>query len=299
MSWRAIQDTVPESTSLAALTHFAERLYWRLVSQADPWGLLPGTEPKIRARCVPLLSVSDHELTEALEELVRAGRIILYLEQGVWTCEITDWDRNQPRDILGRHGRRFTSRWPCRTDSSRIRGESPSFGMTKRPALPGAPGGAGQFRERPAESESESEELAANAAMSASVPTTTPGSHSTGDDQATVRRVYDHWRQVRGKRDPRYDRVSEERRRKIRSRLREFSEQDLFRALDAVALDDWPERDRHDDLTKLFQSREKVDRWLEIADASESGSNLEKTLHLERIRAGLNPYTGEPEGAKA
>lgn len=82
------------------------------------------------------------------------------------------------------------------------------------------------------------------------------------DKSTTVREIYDHWRTVRTKKDRRYERMSEARRKKIASRLREFSADELTRAIDAVALDPWEERPRHDDITTIFRSQEQVDRFL-------------------------------------
>lgn len=84
-----------------------------------------------------------------------------------------------------------------------------------------------------------------------------------GLERAT-RDVYDHWRKVRGKTDRRYDRLSPQRRQKIRSRLAEFTADDLKRALTNVALDGWADRAKHDDITTLFKNRESVDRWLDM-----------------------------------
>lgn len=76
--------------------------------------------------------------------------------------------------------------------------------------------------------------------------------------------VYDHWRRARGKTRASYDRMSVGRRDKIKARLREFTVQDLLTAIDNVANDPWPDRPRHDDLTVLFRSRERVEAFLEM-----------------------------------
>ena len=76
--------------------------------------------------------------------------------------------------------------------------------------------------------------------------------------------VYAHWRTRCGKTRPGYDQVSQERARKIQARLSDgFTAAELCRAINAVAADDWPERRKHNDLTVIFRSREKVDGWLE------------------------------------
>lgn len=82
--------------------------------------------------------------------------------------------------------------------------------------------------------------------------------------------IYDHWRHERGKTHPRYDEISDARRKKIQSRLREFTEDELKQAISAVALDPWEERPRHDDLTVILRSREHVERFLAFAENGSS-----------------------------
>lgn len=88
----------------------------------------------------------------------------------------------------------------------------------------------------------------------------------TETTEKEVQAIYEHWRDVRGKTHGRYLRMSDARRQKIRSRLREFSADELKQALDAVALDPWEERSRHDDLTTLFRSQEQVEKFLALAE---------------------------------
>jgi hypothetical protein len=79
-----------------------------------------------------------------------------------------------------------------------------------------------------------------------------------------VQRIYDHWRSQRGKTRSNYERMSPARRQKIQARLKEFSEDELIAAIDAIASDPWPDRSLHDDLTVVFRSREQVERFLEM-----------------------------------
>ena len=95
----------------------------------------------------------------------------------------------------------------------------------------------------------------------ATAPRSIPRVNGALDD---VRRVYDHWRQARGKTRATYATISEGRRKKIQARLREFSADELCSAIDAVARDPWAERALHDDLTVIFRSREQVERFLEM-----------------------------------
>lgn len=84
--------------------------------------------------------------------------------------------------------------------------------------------------------------------------------------KTAINEVYDHWREKCGKADPRYDKIAAARAQKIRARLSDgFPVADLKRAIDAVAADPWPERKKHNDITVIFRSREKVDEWLDRA----------------------------------
>lgn len=86
-----------------------------------------------------------------------------------------------------------------------------------------------------------------------------------------VQQVYDHWRTARKRTRAAYATCSSARRRKIEQRLREFTVAELVAAIDAVALDDWKDRPKHDDLTVIFRSREQVERFLELADTTPGG----------------------------
>lgn len=100
-----------------------------------------------------------------------------------------------------------------------------------------------------------------------------------------VHRIYEHWRTARGKTSGRYDKLSPTRRQKITARLREFPADELIRAIDAVALDPWPDRPRHDDLTVIFRSREQTERFLELADGNGRELTKEEAVrqHLDRL----------------
>jgi hypothetical protein len=87
-------------------------------------------------------------------------------------------------------------------------------------------------------------------------------------ESAAVKRIYEHWRKARGKSRASYEKISPARRQKIQARLKEFSEDELIAAIDAVARDPWPDRAIHDDLTVIFRGREHVERFLDIPSAN-------------------------------
>lgn len=107
MNYRAIHSDVAISESLALLSHGAERLFWRMLAQSDPWGCLPSPPSKIRALCVPTLDGEDgrvqadvEDVRSWLAELKRAGRIGRHRSY----VEIVDFDLWQPHDFLRRRG---------------------------------------------------------------------------------------------------------------------------------------------------------------------------------------------------
>lgn len=109
MAWRAIQDSTSKSRTLSALSDFAERLFWRMLSETDPWGRLDGDPVKLAACCIPMLPERWEEVTAALEELQAVGRVVIYGDPPA--CQLVDFDRHQVPTRLDRRSR-FGSRFP-------------------------------------------------------------------------------------------------------------------------------------------------------------------------------------------
>jgi DNA-binding MarR family transcriptional regulator len=99
------------------------------------------------------------------------------------------------------------------------------------------------------------------------------GKPKTLEERATPSRtipsideVYNYWREQRNKARSTYDKISDARRKKLATRLGEFSVEDLKRAIDGVACDPWPDRANHDDITIIFRSHEQVEKFLDLAE---------------------------------
>lgn len=105
MSWRAIQDTVGRSESLAAVSDRAERLYWRLLAHSDSYGRLNASPAKLRAQCWPLLELDDQAAGAALLELARVGRIRVYHADGVHVLELDAFEYHQPVAAIQKRGK--------------------------------------------------------------------------------------------------------------------------------------------------------------------------------------------------
>ena len=79
-----------------------------------------------------------------------------------------------------------------------------------------------------------------------------------------VVKVYEYWRQARGRTRKNYEQMSPNRRRKIETRLKEFSVDDLCQAIANVDNDPWEDRPKHDDIMVIFRNKEQVERFLEM-----------------------------------
>jgi hypothetical protein len=134
ISWRAIQSSTPHSETLAQVSDFAERLFWRMLSQADSWGRLQGSATKVRSRCIPNLDRPLDEVASAMDELVAAGRIAIYGEGGDLSCQLVDFDEHQPEELRRRRG---LSRFPEPPEAVLIAARARAADI-RRAATPGA-----------------------------------------------------------------------------------------------------------------------------------------------------------------
>lgn len=117
-----------------------------------------------------------------------------------------------------------------------------------------------------------------------------------------VKIVYDYWRKCRGKTRANYDTISAARRKKIVSRLREFTREQLLTALEGVGADPWAERHLHDDLTVVFRNREQVDRFLGFAESAPApsrrfGRGVTTAEVLDHARVSQASDNGHVDGA--
>lgn len=87
-----------------------------------------------------------------------------------------------------------------------------------------------------------------------------PEVEDASPEAQAVRRIFDHYLMVWPKKG-RYD-LTPKRREKIKTRLGEFSEDEIKAALTRSKFDDWPERVNHSDIEVLLKSREACERWL-------------------------------------
>lgn len=267
MTWRAIEGSVAISKSLAQLSDFSERVWWRILAQTDAWGRLPGDLDKLIALSMPLLAPKPAKVEDALVELEQAGRIVRYTAEGVAVIQVVDFDVHQREATRRRRASVFPDS-PANGHSGSFREFPGVSGMV--PDDPGVSGSfrvTGQDRTEQDHALSEGPEVLSDHTVSS---TSAPAALPPDKPAATVKAIFDHWKAARGK--PRAG-LTDQRRRKIQARLKRFTPDELRTAIDAVALDPWDERAKFDDLAILFRSDDQVERFLELADRANGQAN--------------------------
>lgn len=101
-----------------------------------------------------------------------------------------------------------------------------------------------------------------------------------------VEDVYTYWREQRGRSRGNYDKISPARRKKIETRLREFTPEELIVAIDGVAADPWEDRHFHDDITVVFRSREQVEKFIALAETTPRKTHMTARDIHERYGSG-------------
>src|SRR5690606_7168437 len=151
MPSRIIREQICTSDTLAKISAEAERLFWRIVVQADDFGLFDARPKIVLGKCMTSLigAVTEDDVTQWLDELEEAGLIIRYQVAGRPFLKLATWDKHQrppkstskPRHPL-----------PPSEPSAETLGDSPESldvpGSSGN--FPEVPGGAGESPEVPA-----------------------------------------------------------------------------------------------------------------------------------------------------
>src|SRR5690606_4074378 len=85
------------SDTLAEISADAERLWWRLVVQADDYGLFDGRPNVVLGKCLTAFvgRISDEQVAGWLDELASAGLIRFYGFDGRPYIELVKWKEHQ------------------------------------------------------------------------------------------------------------------------------------------------------------------------------------------------------------
>lgn len=96
---RILKETICTSDTINELTADEERMFYRLLVQADDFGRFDGRATIIRSSCFPLRvdSVSDADVERWLQRLAEVDLIRFYHVDGRRYLHFTTWDKHQQR----------------------------------------------------------------------------------------------------------------------------------------------------------------------------------------------------------
>lgn len=95
---RIIKESICTSEEIASISPEAEVLFYRLIVKADDFGLFHGNPKIIIGNCFPLSSPKESKVQSWLDELCRAGLIVMYIaDDGKKYLKLLSWDKHQQR----------------------------------------------------------------------------------------------------------------------------------------------------------------------------------------------------------
>lgn len=96
---RVIKESICTSDTLAQLSAEEERLFYRLIVQADDWGRFDGRAAVVLAACFPLQvhEITANQVEAWLQRLAEVGLIRFYFVDGRRYLYFVTWDKHQQR----------------------------------------------------------------------------------------------------------------------------------------------------------------------------------------------------------
>ena len=114
---RILRESICTSDTIDKLTWFEESLYYRLIVNCDDFGRFDGRTAVVKNRLFPLKeNLTPDDVESALQSLVNAGLITLYMSDGKRFLFLPTWSKYQSR-------RAKVSKYPapdCNSSSSEI-----------------------------------------------------------------------------------------------------------------------------------------------------------------------------------
>lgn len=92
---RIIKESICTSESLSELSWFEQSLFFRLIVLADDYGVCDARPAVVRGRAMPLHSVTDVQIANALNKMAMAGIIDLYNVGGKSYLQFSSWAQHQ------------------------------------------------------------------------------------------------------------------------------------------------------------------------------------------------------------
>lgn len=92
---RILKESICTSDSVDKLSWFEEVVFYRLIVNCDDYGRMDGRPKLLRARLFPLKSVTDKQISDAVQSLRTAGIVDLYYVDGRPFLQLRTWDKHQ------------------------------------------------------------------------------------------------------------------------------------------------------------------------------------------------------------
>ena len=92
---RIIKESICTSDNIDQLTAFEETVFYRLMVNCDDFGRFDGRAKILSARLFPLKQVTPEEMETALDSLVSADLVTLYMVDGKPFVYLNSWDKHQ------------------------------------------------------------------------------------------------------------------------------------------------------------------------------------------------------------
>lgn len=92
---RILKESICTSDSVDLLSWFEEVLFYRLIVNCDDFGRYDGRAAVIRGKLFPLKSVTNKQISDAVNKLAAVGMIILYDCDGKPYLQLVNWESHQ------------------------------------------------------------------------------------------------------------------------------------------------------------------------------------------------------------
>ena len=92
---RIIKESICTSDTIDQLTWFEEVFFYRLIVNCDDYGRFDARLPILKARLFPLKSVTEKQISDALNKLSTVGIVTMYEHDGRPYLQLVTWDKHQ------------------------------------------------------------------------------------------------------------------------------------------------------------------------------------------------------------
>ena len=92
---RILKESICTSENIDDLSWFEEVVFYRLIVNCDDYGRMDGRSKILKARLFPLKSVTDKQISDAVQSLRTAGIVDLYFVDGKPFLQLRTWDKHQ------------------------------------------------------------------------------------------------------------------------------------------------------------------------------------------------------------